>query len=255
MCFGRLQQEWGCYPSKLWGEQRKTNKLWNAGCQINESKSLQSQPNRLENTNLHAAHILYYSNLTHHSGSVPSTELQGPPKWTPCASFFLTTCICAVDLLPSELFLERGGTRSQICWVDWLLGWHGMIAPYLNCEWHPGKYHLLQMFLAHSEQHLKYQVSNFYAQKMSVNTIAAIHRLKELGWGLQCLPSCRWEDMGLNTPKHVDLKTLFSHPRLLISGMFKLGQRPLQADTRKFIFLKTLTKSGNVLTKMLLYTP
>lgn len=37
------------------------------------------------------------------------------------------------------------------------------------------------MFLAHSEQHLKYQVSNFYAQKMSVNTIAAIHRLKELG--------------------------------------------------------------------------
>lgn len=142
MCFWTTPAGMGM--SRLWGEQRKTNKLWNAGCQINESKSLQSQPNRLENTNLHAAHILYHSNLTHYSGSVPSTELQGPPKWTPCASFFLTTRICAVDLLQSELFLERGGTGSQICWVEWpawwgralglewLLGWHGMIAPYLN---------------------------------------------------------------------------------------------------------------------------
>lgn len=176
-----------------------------------------------------------------------------------------------MDLLQSESFLERGGTRSQICRVEWPawscvgLGtttrmvwddcslleppeWTARVS-----EWHPGKYHLLQMFLAHSEQHLKYRVSIFYAQKTSVNTIAAIRRLKELGGGLQCLPSCQW--VSPETPQNtLTLKTLFSHPRLLISGMFKLGQRPLQADTRKFIFLKTLTKSGNVLIKMLLYT-
>lgn len=156
--------------------------------------------------------------------------------------------------LPVWLCLGLGMT-TRMAWDDCSLlefeprEWTARVS-----EWHPGKYHLLQMFLAHSEQHLKYQVSIFYAQKMSVNTIAAIHRLKELGWGLQCLPSCRWEGLRQKHPKHVDLKTLFSHPRLLISGMFKLGQRPLQADTRKFIFLKTLTKSGNVLIKMLLYT-
>lgn len=133
-----------------------------------------------------------------------------------CSSFITPTSLTTQDLslrefLSDYLHLCRGsspewiifrkrrnrepnlqsGVTTRMAWDDCSLleppEWTARVS-----EWHPGKYHLLQMFLAHSEQHLKYRVSIFYAQKTSVNTIAAIRRLKELGWGLQCLPSCQW---------------------------------------------------------------